>query len=137
MAGTITIPLPWTRPPLSHNDRMHWTRQAPIKARIATVVRYLARGKTITPPCEVVLIWTVTYRRRRDTDNPAPTTKTCIDGLKAAGVFAGQDDHWRIVRRSWCEIELGTVKAMRLEVRSVNQDSTPTTEKGDHHATSQ
>ena len=111
--GVITIPLDWTSPPIHGNQRMHWAQKAKLTASVRARVGQLARGQTITPPCEVVLVWTVTDKRRRDTDNPS--LKAMIDGLRDARVFP--DDNAQMVKRSWCEIELGTVKAMRLEVR--------------------
>lgn len=112
----ISIQLPFSRPPLNLNQRLHWAVKARETARIRTLVAYLARGKTITPPCEVELVWTVTDKRRRDLDNAAPTTKACTDGLRDAGAIP--DDHSGIVVKSGCRIEIGSVKGLRLEVRA-------------------
>lgn len=115
----ITIELPWTSPPLTLNQRMHWGRHSKLTKEIRSTVALLARGRTITPPVTVSLVWTVTDKRRRDTDNPAPTTKACIDGCRDAGVFT--DDHSGIVTHSGCRIEQGSRKGMRLEIREANQ----------------
>lgn len=109
------IDLPWERPPLNLNQRMHWARKAKETKLIRSTVAVLARGRAIPLPCIVTLVWTVSDARRRDTDNPAPTVKACIDGLRDAGCLP--DDHSQYVVRSGTAIvKVPGVKALRLEV---------------------
>lgn len=80
--------LPWTKPPMSLNDRMdRWT-----KARWTKTLRQtawaLAKQAKIPPlgRCEVVLLYVPRERRRRDEDNLTATLKPLADGLVDAGV---------------------------------------------------
>lgn len=87
MTRTWDIRLPYTRPPLSLNDRMHWAT----KARLTKEIRaYVREACTYRVPdltrAHVVLHWVPRDRRRRDTDNPFPTLKAAIDGIRDAGV---------------------------------------------------
>lgn len=82
-----TIRLPYSRPPLSLNGRYHWAT----KARLTKEVRAWTREAALyrVPSLDrahVVLHWVPRDRRRRDTDNPFPTLKAAIDGLRDAGI---------------------------------------------------
>lgn len=85
---TWTLTFDWARPPLSMNDRLHYTAKARITARIREVVAAHARTAGIPPleHCTVILRWTVTDRRVRDVENPTPTYKAACDALVDAGV---------------------------------------------------
>lgn len=92
----LTIRLPYTTPPLTLNQRLHWAAKHRETARIRHDVGALARAaleRRHTPMtrAHVDLWWTPKDARRRDTDNPAPTLKACIDGLRDAGVFLDDD----------------------------------------------
>lgn len=86
------LDLPYRRPPLSLNDRMHWA----VKARITKDLRRLASVKARHIPdlgrCAVELVWYVNDRRARDQDNPYPTLKALCDGLVDAEIVA-DDTH--------------------------------------------
>ena len=82
------LTLPWTKPPMSLNDRMdRWT-----KARWTKTLRQtawaLAKQAKIPPlgACDVVLLYVPRDRRRRDEDNLTATLKPLADGLVDAGV---------------------------------------------------
>lgn len=110
-----TIELPWLKPPLNLNQRMHWAQKAKETKLIRSTVAVLAKGRVIPLPCVVTLVWTVSDARRRDTDNPAPTVKACIDGMRDAGLLP--DDHSGYVVGSGTRIEkIPGTKALRLEV---------------------
>lgn len=85
---TYTLTFPWPRPPLSANDRLHWARKSRLTKEIRTTAFMLARNGRIPAMgcCQVQLVWTVTDRRRRDSDNTYPTFKAMCDGLVDAGV---------------------------------------------------
>lgn len=114
----VRLPLPFTAPPLHLNQRMHWAQKARWTARIRELVAWQAKGRTITPPVEVELLWTVTDRRSRDVDNPFPTVKACVDGCRDSGLLPADDS--TVVVRSFCTITRGATKGMTLIVREVS-----------------
>lgn len=88
---TQRIDLPWTTPPLSANQRMHWAQRANVTRDVRQVTRLLARN---TPHADRLVV-TLHYRprdiRRRDAHNLWPTVKACVDGLVDAGVVDDDD----------------------------------------------
>lgn len=92
--------LPYRRPPLTENSRMHHMAEYRIRQRVKHETRLLARHYKV-PHLDAALIELVWYpgsNRRADADNIAPTLKPCIDGLVAAGVLT--DDNAGIVLRT-------------------------------------
>lgn len=93
----LTIRLPWTTPPLTLNQRWpHWAPKARKTAEVRRAAATLARAHTRYHGGEydrahVELWWHPKDRRTRDTDNPFPTLKACIDGLRDAEVLAADD----------------------------------------------
>lgn len=88
------IPLPWTRPPLSMNDRMHFQQKASLSSRVRSTSAALGKSgdlSRLTRPCGRVAV-TLHYqqpdRRRRDEDNLVATSKPCCDGLVDAGLVS-------------------------------------------------
>jgi crossover junction endodeoxyribonuclease RusA len=77
------LTLPWARPPLTENLRLHWRIKAQFTADIRTTVAWLARAARIPPSthCSVRLIWAPGDFRRRDHDNLSPTYKAACDGI--------------------------------------------------------
>ncbi len=99
---TIVIPLAWTKPPLTGNDRGH-TRYSPftrIKGEAQVAIR--AANVDPVPGAVVTLHWLIPTKGRRDSDNLNPTLKACLDALVAEGVLP--DDSWVWVPRSGNEI---------------------------------
>lgn len=95
-----TIRLPYQTPPLSLNRRLHWAREAATKQQLKFASYALARNERI-PKLDkaiVTLHWVPKDNRRRDTDNPAPTLKSLIDGLVKAEVVV--DDSSQYVQSS-------------------------------------
>lgn len=85
-----TIPLPWIAPPLTLNQRMHFRPKAKLTAAVraegkAAAIR--ANVPALARP-SVQLVWLVTTRHRRDSDNLVATLKALCDGLVDAGVAA-------------------------------------------------
>lgn len=81
------VKLPFKRPPLNANQRLHWANKARMTAQIREAAGLCARG--VIPPCERVkvrLLWCVSDKRRRDPSNVMPTQKAVVDGLVDAGV---------------------------------------------------
>lgn len=88
-----TIDLPWSRPPLSANDRMHWAKKARHVAALRAMAKVKARAQRIQPldRAIVTLHYRPRERRTRDALNMAPTLKPLTDGLVDAGVLARGD----------------------------------------------
>lgn len=96
MSRTRTIRLPWTAPPLTANQRLHWAA----RAALTREVRYTAssrvalsefRGKRWPYNAAHVEVWLDYWprdKRRRDADNLVPTLKALCDGLVDAHVVA-------------------------------------------------
>lgn len=82
------IILPWTKPPLSANDRHHWTAAAKITKEIRYTAWALTTKKRIpkTSHCTVTLFYKPGRVGRRDADNLMPTMKALCDGIVDAGV---------------------------------------------------
>jgi crossover junction endodeoxyribonuclease RusA len=86
VSDTFIIALPYERPPLHGNQKVHWA----VKAKHTRELRGGAAASTAhVPPmvlCQVLLTWFVTDRRRRDADNLMPTLKPLCDGLVDSGI---------------------------------------------------
>lgn len=81
---TVTIPLTFTRPPLSLNKQWHWAKQSKLKRSIREEVFLRCMSQKIRRPAKFVTVefhWRPAENRRRDTDNIQPTVKSCCDAL--------------------------------------------------------
>lgn len=119
---TITIPLPWSTPPVSQNDRQHHHVKAKAVARALAEARLAIRAADIKPIVGAVV--TLHYRvpdlRRRDADNLAVVLKVCQDALVAEGVIPRDD--WVHVPSSGCAIHPPDADAeMWLELTEVHE----------------
>lgn len=81
--------LPWSKPPLSMNDRGHYMVKARATASIRAAVMILARSQKLPRGLDYVTVQ-MHYRprdnRRRDTDNLVATLKPICDALAAGTV---------------------------------------------------
>jgi len=100
----VTIPLPWTSPPVSQNDRQHHHVKAKAVAQALAEARLAIRAAQVEPVVGaiVTLHYRVPDRRRRDADNLAVVLKVCQDALVKEGVLP--DDSWVCVPASGCRI---------------------------------
>jgi Holliday junction resolvase RusA-like endonuclease len=118
---SILIPLPWTSPPISQNDRQHHHVKAKAVAAALVEARLAIRAAQIAPivGAEITLHYRVPDKRRRDADNLAVTLKAAQDALVAEGVIPRDD--WVHVPRSGCEIHPPSAEgpAMWLELSDV------------------
>ena len=99
---THRLRLPWTKPPISANDRHHWRRKAQIVADIRMEVRALCAVNDAiaanplpinAPHITVGLHYWPSDNRRRDADNlVVPLFKALVDGLVDARVVVDDDD---------------------------------------------
>ena len=85
-AHRITVETPWTAPPLTANQRMHWRKKAAVTKDVRQWARLLFRPTHMHAPVTVQLDWHVPDKRRRDDDNTVPTLKAICDGLVDAGI---------------------------------------------------
>jgi Holliday junction resolvase RusA-like endonuclease len=127
---TTTIPLPWSKPPLTGNRtrgnpyaRAAEVKQAKEAARFA-VFQAMIRGQ-VGPMvgANVTLHFQMPDRRRRDADGLAPTLKVCLDALVAEGVLP--DDSWVHVPAATCRIHPpnGEPAAMWLELTDPDEET--------------
>jgi crossover junction endodeoxyribonuclease RusA len=94
MTTQWVIDLPYPAPPLSLNKRMHYRSEARVRKQIHSDVAVLARVLKIPKGLqrvEIVLHWQARVIRRRDSDNPTPTLKACIDALTKYGLVEDDD----------------------------------------------
>lgn len=114
-----TVPLPFTRPPLSLNDRGHWRPRAQKIAGLRAMARTLAVTHKV-PPMEaavVTLVYRPRDRRARDAANMHATLKPITDGLVDAGRLTRGDSSEYVEER--CRIEpavKGQPAALWLEI---------------------
>lgn len=118
-----TIPLPWSKPPVTLNQRGGPQVRARLMASTKEQARWAIRAATRTTwtkPVTLTLHWRPDVRRRRDVDNPMPTLKACADALVAEGVL--HDDDSESVPSMAVRIHPvsdGLVAAMWLELEEV------------------
>lgn len=88
----MIVTLPYTKPPLSLNGRLHWRAEVRIKAEVRAIAAMLTRRHVLphvpagTDHVTVVLHYVPRDKRTRDTDNLVLTLKPCKDGLVDAGL---------------------------------------------------
>ena len=121
-----TIPLTWTRPPLTGNRtrgnpyaRAQEVKDAKADAAFAI---YWARVRKPKGRVEVTLHFRPATKHRRDADGMFPTLKACLDALVTYGVLP--DDGWQHVPAATCRIHPpnGEPAAMWLELTAVDQE---------------
>lgn len=102
---TVTIPLPWPKPPLTGNRTRGnpYARATEVKQAL-TEARWAVKAAKVRPivGANVTLHFRPKDRRRRDADGMFPTLKVCQDALVAEGVLP--DDSWVCVPTAACRI---------------------------------
>ena len=91
--------LPYTRPPLSLNGRMHWAVANGRKKELQDAVGWLLKFHKV-PAMDhawIWLDWQPAVKRPRDSDNPEPTRKAAIDQVVRSGLL--EDDTPEFVTR--------------------------------------
>lgn len=118
MNTTYRLELPWDRPPLTANQRLH--RQ--VEARTVKTVREAAGWLTrqaripVCGHCTVTLEWAPKSRGRRDELNLFPTLKACGDGVVDAGVVKDDTPEWMDTPTPVILSPTGTVGRMWLVI---------------------
>lgn len=82
----FTFRIPWTSPPLTSNQRLHWAQKAKITRGVRGLTKVLVRKVPDMDRIEVSLEWVVNTNHRRDTDNVVPTLKAICDGIVDAEI---------------------------------------------------
>jgi hypothetical protein len=101
---THTLTTNWIKPPLSQNDRLHWAERARKVRDAKQHVHYLAMQAGLPKGvafADIVLAWYPGVNRSRDVDNPQPSLKAAVDGLRDFGLVA-DDDSSHV--KSSCEV---------------------------------
>ena len=90
------IEFSFPRPPLNHNQRLHWAVEARIVATVRREAAWLAKSARI-PTFEritVQLHYAPGHRRKIDPPNLTATSKPCIDGIVDAGIVIDDSDEY-------------------------------------------
>ena len=88
---------------LSMNDRLHYIRRHTLNEAWVKAAFWWAKANGLPkhlPPCDVRVTFPVKDRRRRDSDNPAPTVKAIVDGLVLAECWPDDTPEWVETRGS-------------------------------------
>lgn len=91
---TFELALPYQRPPLSLNGRLHHMARYRITQQIKADAHLLAVAARLPKGCQriaVTLVYEPPDRRRRDIDNLFATIKPAVDGLVAYGLVPDDD----------------------------------------------
>ncbi len=94
---SLTIPLVWTTPPLSMNDRHHWAAKARITRDIRETTRILAIAHHIPRNLDHVTVslhYAPKTNRRINADNLSATLKPCCDGLVDHGLVPDDEPRY-------------------------------------------
>lgn len=88
-AREVVLWLPFDKPPLTANQRMHWAPRSELTKRVRMAARALAGVAGLPralPRVRVGLAYFPKDNRRRDADNLVPTLKAACDGLVDYGL---------------------------------------------------
>ncbi len=80
------IRLPWTKPPLSLNDRTHWAAKARTTREVRLQAAWACAGLPPADHITVELVYIPRAAGRRDSDNLVATLKPLCDGIVDAGI---------------------------------------------------
>lgn len=111
-----TLTFDWARPPLNANQRLHWAAKAKLTRQIRDTTALLARKMTPAKHITVQLVWVVTDKRRRDSDNTYPTFKAMCDGIVDAGVVTDDTPQYMTKLGPTIRHEPGGTARLELEV---------------------
>lgn len=117
------IPLPYTKPPLTQNSRMHWRARAAIVAALRGVGIVYTRQLKI-PPLDrftAELHYAPRYRRIIDGENLTPVAKSCVDGYCSVHKIPDDKDHYTQLPPV-IEGPTGTTGRLWLVLREVHSD---------------
>lgn len=114
----------WRTAPITANQRHHWAKKAKLVAQVRELGEIVVRAHRVPelPRVEVLLVWTVNTRARRDVDNIVPTLKALCDGIVDAQVVP--DDIPFYMRKLMPEIvyEQGSTPHFDLILRELPEE---------------
>lgn len=126
MTRNRVIQLPWTRPPVSNNQRPgNWAQGSRARATAKDEARWAIRAQKVAAmdePVEVCIHWRIPDNRLRDADNLGLTLKVSLDAAVAEGILPADD--WTVVRRTAQEIHppiRGVAASMWLEIKEIDE----------------
>ena len=98
--------LPWTTPPLTENQRLHWRKRAvlvrAIRGEVSRACALSVFSDNEAPNGADHVVVELHYwprdRRRRDADNLVPTLKAACDGLVDGNVVPDDTPAWMTKR---------------------------------------
>jgi Holliday junction resolvase RusA-like endonuclease len=93
---TVVVTFPPPAALISMNGRQHHMAKARLTKSWRGAAFTAASLADVEPqfPSFVRVTFPVKDNRRRDSDNPAPTTKAIVDGLREAGVWPDDSTEW-------------------------------------------
>jgi crossover junction endodeoxyribonuclease RusA len=120
-----TIPLPWSKPPLTGNRTRGnpYARAAEVKnSKLEAEAAINLANPAPMAGAEITLHFRPKDRRRRDADGLFPTLKVCQDALVAEGVLV--EDSWVTIPAATCRIHPpnGQPAAMWLELTDPDEE---------------
>lgn len=124
----MRIDLPWPKPLVTPNDRLHHMQKAALMKRSLHEARWTIRaaGVPFMAGAEVDLHWRIPDRRKRDSDSLQLALKATLDALVKEGVL--HDDSWVEVPRVGMHIHppiKGQPAEMWLELTAPDQETAP------------
>ena len=120
MSREWSFTLPWTKPPLTENQRMHWAQKSRLVKQVRREAFNLSRSIPPLDRCEIRLVWVVADRRRRDEDNLVPTLKALCDGLVDGDVVPDDTSEFMAKWMPIIRYEKGATPRLELTIREVS-----------------
>jgi crossover junction endodeoxyribonuclease RusA len=113
----MILTLPWPPRILSPNNRSHWAKKSPVRAKYRADCTYaaLAAGVPVLPPegkIKLLLTFCPPDERKRDDDNFISAFKSGRDGL--ADAWRIDDNRFRITVETGDVVKHGCVKVQVL-----------------------
>lgn len=110
---------PWTRPPLSMNQRLHRMQEAKLTAEVRAAAAVAFARFPPVGRVEVTMTWQVADRRRRDAENPVKTLKALCDGLVDAGIVPDDTPDLMVKHMPVIHYVKGAEPGVALEVKEI------------------
>lgn len=87
--STWVLPLTFEKPPLTLNQRLHWSHRKRVTQQIhdEIIIRCRFHKVPAMDHATFTLYYAPADRRRRDVDNLVPTSKAALDGIVRAGIL--------------------------------------------------
>jgi crossover junction endodeoxyribonuclease RusA len=119
MSAEMRVVFPWSRPPLSLNDRRHRMQEAKIVKDVRAAAAFSFATFPPVPRVEVLLTWQVKDSRKRDDENPVLTLKALCDGLVDAGIVPDDTSEFMVKHMPRIVLVRGEAPCVILDVREV------------------